>query len=50
MIGPATGAASRLAGSDASGTLPNVATSNGDTAAWAAIVTASGVASQPRTR
>ena len=45
MIGPAAGAASRLAGTDATGTPPNVATSSGDTAAWAARVTASGAAS-----
>ncbi|HKE77615.1 MAG TPA: hypothetical protein VKB57_28600, partial [Acidimicrobiales bacterium] len=46
MIGPATGTARTLAGSDATGTEPNVATRIGATAVWAASVTASGVASQ----
>ena len=46
MIGPAAGAARRLAGIEASGTLPKVATSSGDTAAWAETVTASGAANQ----
>ena len=45
MIGPATGTATRLAGSDPTGTEPNAATSSGDTAAWADSVTARGIAS-----
>ena len=40
MIGPATGAASRLAGKEATGTPPKVAISSGDTANWAETVTA----------
>lgn len=45
MSGPATGTASRLAGTAATGTSPNVATSRGDTATWAASVTDRGPAS-----
>ena len=46
ISGPAAGAAAMFAGSEASGTVPNVATRRGDTAAWAATVTDSGVANQ----
>jgi len=45
MSGPETGPASRLQGSEARGTDPKACTSSGDTAAWAATVTASGAVS-----
>lgn len=46
MTGPVTGTASRFAGSDPSGTDPNVATSRGATASSAAAVTASGAVNE----
>ncbi len=46
ISGPEAGAASMFAGSEARGTAPKVATSSGDTAAWAATVTDSGAANQ----